>query len=136
MPAFPHRKPRRRRRNTTQRVRRLTTRLSDTEAAEILAAADKRAITAAHFLAAAGLATARGQVTIDTDERLDAAVDELAALRTQVSRVGNNINQIARIHNSGGQVHPRALDHALAVLIRTLARVDAAADTLVTQRAR
>ncbi|MFD7070628.1 plasmid mobilization relaxosome protein MobC [Streptomyces sp. NPDC059913] len=134
MPAFPDRKPRRRTRDPTQRTRKTTTRLSDTEKAEIATAAAQRNITVARFLAAAGLAAARGSTTLHTNERLDTAIDELAALRTALARIGNNINQIAYVLNSGG--HPRAgeLEHALGILTRLLARVDDAANDLVIGR--
>ncbi|MFD4032066.1 plasmid mobilization relaxosome protein MobC [Streptomyces sp. NPDC058637] len=133
-PAFPDRKPRRRSRNPSERTRKTTTRLSDTEKAEIVAAAAQRGITVARFLAAAGLATARGSTTLHANERLDSAVDELAALRTALARIGNNINQIAYVHNAGGQPRPGELDHALSVLTRSLGRLDDAANDLVTRR--
>lgn len=133
-PAFPDRKPRRRSRNPTERTRKTTTRLSDTEKAEIVAAAAQRSVTVARFLAAAGLAAARGSTTLHTNEQLDTAIDELAALRTALSRVGNNINQIAYVHNAGGQPRPGELEHALTSLTRLLARVDDAADALVKKR--
>lgn len=134
-PAFPDRLPRRRSRNPSQRTRKTTTRLSDTEHTEIATAAQQRNVTVARFLAAAGLAAARGSTVLHTDERLDAAIDELAALRTSLARIGNNINQIAYVLNSGG--HPRSgeLEHALSVLTRLFARVDEAANDLVTRRA-
>ncbi|MEW1996946.1 MobC family plasmid mobilization relaxosome protein [Streptomyces coelicoflavus] len=133
-PPFPDRKPRRRSRNPNERTRKTTTRLSDTEKAEIVAAAAQRGITVARFLAAVGLAAARGSTSLHTNERLDAAIDELAALRTALARIGNNINQIAYIHNAGGQPRPGELDHALTVLTRLLARVDDTADALVKKR--
>jgi hypothetical protein len=133
-PAFPDRKPRRRSRNPSERTRKTTTRLSDTEKAEIVAAAAQRGVTVARFLAAAGLAAARGSTTLHTNEQLDTAIDELAALRTALSRVGNNINQIAYVHNAGGQPRPGELDHALTALTRLLARIDDTADTLVKKR--
>ncbi|MFD5675807.1 plasmid mobilization protein, partial [Streptomyces sp. NPDC127040] len=133
-PAFPDRKPRRRSRNPSERTRKTTTRLSDTENAEIVAAAAQRGVTVARFLAAAGLAAARGSTTLHTNEQLDTAIDELAALRTALSRVGNNINQIAYIYNAGGQPRPGELDHALTTLIRLLARIDDTADALVKKR--
>ncbi|MFJ6101860.1 plasmid mobilization protein [Streptomyces sp. NPDC092359] len=132
--AFPDRTPRRRTRNPSERTRKTTTRLSDDEKAEIAAAAAQRNVTVARFLAAAGLAAARGSTTLHTNEQLDAAIDELAALRTALARIGNNINQVAYIHNAGGQPRPGELDHALSVLLRILARVDDAANTLVTRR--
>ncbi|MGV4927617.1 MobC family plasmid mobilization relaxosome protein (plasmid) [Streptomyces sp. BHT-5-2] len=133
-PAFPDRKPRRRSRNPSERTRKTTTRLSDTEKAEIVAAAAQRGVTVARFLAAAGLAAARGSTTLHTNEQLDTAIDELAALRTALSRIGNNINQIAYIYNAGGQPRPGELDHALTTLTRSLARIDDTADTLVKKR--
>ncbi|MBB4981527.1 plasmid mobilization protein [Streptomyces nymphaeiformis] len=133
-PAFPNRKPRRRSRNPSERTRKTTTRLSDDEKAEIVAAAAQRGVTVARFLAAAGLAAARGSTALHTNEQLDAAIDELAALRTALARIGNNINQIAYVHNAGGQPRPGELDHALNVLTRSLGRLDDAASDLVTRR--
>ncbi|MFD7121055.1 hypothetical protein ACFWAA_29035 [Streptomyces sp. NPDC059922] len=131
---FPDRKPRRRSRNPSERTRKTTTRLSDTEKAEIVAAAAQRGVTVARFLAAAGLAAARGSTTLHTNEQLDTAIDELAALRTALSRVGNNISQIAYVYNAGGQPRPGELDHALMTLTRLLARIDDTADALVKKR--
>jgi hypothetical protein len=133
-PAFPDRKPRRRTRNPSQRTRKTTTRLSDTEKAEIVTAAAQRGVTVARFLAAAALAAARGSTTLHTNEQLDSAIDELAALRTALSRIGNNINQIAYTYNAGGQPRPGELDHALTTLTRLLARIDDTADALVKKR--
>ncbi|GAA2273350.1 hypothetical protein GCM10010368_48420 [Streptomyces roseiscleroticus] len=133
-PAFPDRTPRRRRRDPSERTRKTTTRLSDTEHGEIVVAAAQRSITVARFLATAGLAAARGSTALHTDERLDTAIDELAALRTALARIGNNINQIAYVHNAGGQPRPGELDQALATLTRLLAHVDDAADALVRRR--
>ncbi|MET9059794.1 MobC family plasmid mobilization relaxosome protein [Streptomyces antibioticus] len=133
-PAFPDRKPRRRSRNPSERTRRTTTRLSDDEKAEIVAAAAQRGVTVARFLAAASLAAARGSTALHTNERLDTAIDELAALRTALARIGNNINQIAYVHNAGGQPRPGELDHALSFLTRLLGRLDDAANDLVTRR--
>ncbi|MFJ8845992.1 MobC family plasmid mobilization relaxosome protein [Streptomyces cyaneofuscatus] len=133
-PAFPDRKPRRRTRNASERTRKTTTRLSDTEKAEIADAAAQRGITVARFLAGAGLAAARGSTALHTNERWDTAIDELAALRTALARIGNNINQIAYVLNAGGQPRPGELDHALSTLLRLLARVDDAANNLVNRR--
>ncbi|MFJ3901522.1 MobC family plasmid mobilization relaxosome protein [Streptomyces sp. NPDC090025] len=133
-PAFPDRTPRRRPRNPSERTRKTTTRLSDDEKAEIDAAAAQRGVTVARFLAAAGLAVARGSTPLHTNEQLDAAIDELAALRTALARIGNNINQIAYILNSGSRPRVGELDHVLMALTRLLARLDDAANDLVTRR--
>ncbi|MGW9287643.1 MobC family plasmid mobilization relaxosome protein [Streptomyces albidoflavus] len=133
-PAFPDRTPRRRSRNPSERARKTTTRLSDTEKAEITDAATQRGVTIARFLATAGLSAARGHTAVHSNDQLDTAIDELAALRTALARIGNNINQIAYVLNSGG--HPRAdeLEHALGALARVLPRIDDAANHLVTWR--
>ncbi|MDX2294386.1 MULTISPECIES: MobC family plasmid mobilization relaxosome protein [Streptomyces] len=133
-PAFPDRTPRRRTRNPSERTRKTTTRLSDDEKDEIDAAAAQRNVTVARFLAAAGLAAARGSTALHSNEQLDAAIDELAALRTALARIGNNINQIAYILNSGSRPRVGELDHALTALTRLLARLDDAANDLVTRR--
>ncbi|MFI5738909.1 plasmid mobilization protein [Streptomyces anulatus] len=133
-PAFPDRKPRRRTRNPSERTRKTTTRLSDDEKAEIAAAAAQRGITVARFLATAGLTAARGPAGVHRNDRLDAAIDELAALRTALARIGNNINQIAYVLNSGSRPRVDELEHALSVLIRLLGRLDDAANNLVTRR--
>lgn len=133
-PAFPDRKPRRRSRNPSERTRKTTTRLSDTEKAEIVAAAAQRGVTVARFIAAAGLTAARGSTTVHTNDRLDAAIDELAALRTALARIGNNINQIAYVLNSGSRPRVGELDHALSLLTRLIGRLDDAANDIVIRR--
>ncbi len=133
-PAFPDRAPRRRSRNSSQRTYKLTTRLSLAEKTEISDAAAQRAVTVARFLAAAALTAARGSLPVHGNEQLDTAIDELAALRTAVSRVGNNINQIAYVYNSGGQPRSGELDHTLGVLHRIFARIDDTADALARRR--
>ncbi|WP_343244519.1 plasmid mobilization relaxosome protein MobC [Streptomyces sp. SID11385] len=131
---FPDRMPRRRSRNPTERTRKTTTRLSDDEHAEIAAAARARGITVARFLATTALTSARGSTPTHSNEQLDAGIDELAALRTALARIGNNLNQIARTYNAGGEPREGALDHALAVLVKAVARLDESADALVKRR--
>ena len=133
-PAFPDREPRRRAYQPSHREDVIATRLSADEKAEIIAAAKRAEMYPSGYLAAAGLAAARGATTIKSNAQLDAAIDELAALRAQISRIGNNINQIAYIYNSGGQLRPGELTYVLTALTRTLARVDDAADALVKKR--
>lgn len=136
-PAFPDRPPRRRTYQRSHREDVIAVRFTPEERAEIAAAAQRAGVFPAGFLAAAGLTAARDRGTLPrADEQLDAAVDELAALRAQISRVGNNLNQIARAHNAGGRPYPGALGHALTALVRTLARIDLAADALARRRTR
>jgi len=134
-PAFPDRPPRRRTYQSPRREAVIAVRFTAEEKAEIAAAAERAGVFPAGFLATVGLTVARDRDTLlRADEQLDAAVDELAALRAQISRVGNNLNQIARAHNAGGRPHPGVLNHALTALVRTLARIDLAADALARRR--
>ncbi|WP_372515582.1 plasmid mobilization protein [Streptantibioticus ferralitis] len=112
----------------------MAVRLSSQEKAEIVAAAQHAKMYPSGYMAAAGLAAARGATTVDNNAQLDAAIDELAALRAQIARVGNNVNQIAYIYNAGGQHRPGELAYALTALGRVLARIDDAADALVKKR--
>ncbi|MFF3412912.1 plasmid mobilization relaxosome protein MobC [Streptomyces sp. NPDC002742] len=69
---------------------------------------------------------------------VDDLVDELAALRTQVARIGTNVNQIAHRLNAGGEPRPGDRDLlAEAGQILVLARqaataIDTTADMTVT----
>ncbi|WP_329162022.1 MobC family plasmid mobilization relaxosome protein [Streptomyces sp. NBC_01717] len=94
------RQGRRRPRQPRQRVKRLTFRASEAEEAEIQAAADAKGVSKARFIAQAVHAQLRGRNGLDQDE----ALDRLEAARVDLARVGNNINQMARILNSGGDV--------------------------------
>ncbi|GAQ54857.1 plasmid mobilization protein [Streptomyces acidiscabies] len=128
--------PRRRTRNPKPRSRTqfFTVRVNADEYTEITAAARTRAVTAARFLATAGLAAARGTSTLEATAQRDAVVDELASLRAHLARVGNNVNQLARGANVGVVPHPDELAFTLTRLRKTIAVVDRAADALVTRR--
>ncbi|UGQ10965.1 MobC family plasmid mobilization relaxosome protein [Yinghuangia sp. ASG 101] len=61
----------------------------------------------------------------------DALIEELAALRSSLARIGNNLNQIARVLNSGilpdAQVLVRDLESGLGRLASAVAAADSAA---------
>ncbi|MEY9841732.1 plasmid mobilization relaxosome protein MobC [Streptacidiphilus sp. EB103A] len=133
-PAFPDRAPHRRQYKPRHREDVIATRLTPDEKAEITAAARRAGLFPSGFLAEAGLAAARGSTTIQPNRRLDDAIDELTATRTALARIGNNINQIAYIYNSASTPRPGELDHALAALVQTLARIDDTATALVGHR--
>ncbi|GAA1935039.1 MobC family plasmid mobilization relaxosome protein [Streptomyces sodiiphilus] len=80
-------------------------RLNERELAVIQAAADAVGKTVAGFLAHSALAAARDQTrtaaTIATEQEV---LSELFAVRRQLGWAGSNVNQIARVLNSGGQV--------------------------------
>ncbi|MGH4028737.1 plasmid mobilization relaxosome protein MobC [Actinomycetota bacterium Odt1-20B] len=91
-------------------------------------AAEAIGLKTSGFIADAAVAVARtqGQGSLQArmlDQR--GRVEELMAASTQLARVGNNLNQIARILNSGG--HVDYAEEAVARVLRAAARVEAAA---------
>ena len=58
---------------------------------------------------------------------------ELMAARAQLRRYGNNVNQIARILNAGGEP-PESVSSALELTDRTVARIDSAVTDLSRSR--
>ncbi|WP_432180536.1 plasmid mobilization relaxosome protein MobC [Streptomyces sp. NBC_00063] len=89
-------------------------------------AAESVGLKAAGFLADAAVAVAQAQGGSKTwllDQR--GRVEEMMAASTQLARVGNNLNQVARIINSGG--HVDYVDEAVARVLRAASRIEAAA---------
>nr|WP_055589188.1 plasmid mobilization relaxosome protein MobC [Peterkaempfera griseoplana] len=83
-------------------------------------------------MATSTLNAARGlEVGGDPQDRLDHAVDQLAAARTHLARVGNNLNQIAFALNSGGYPRPGELETVLSAVRQAVVGVDAVAGQLV-----
>ncbi|WP_329176392.1 MobC family plasmid mobilization relaxosome protein [Streptomyces sp. NBC_01477] len=107
----------------------VSVRLSTTERTEVKAAADHTGASLAKFMAQASLATAHdiNRVVANLLD-LRGTIRELMAARTDLARIGNNINQIARAINSGGD--PIGTEAALAEVRRVAARLEAAAQTL------
>ncbi|WP_374209193.1 plasmid mobilization relaxosome protein MobC [Kitasatospora sp. A2-31] len=129
---MPARRPRRRHRDPQSRTCKLTVRLNAEEKAEIDTAAAARAVTVGRFLATSAISAARGTpADRDPQDRLDHAVDELAASRAQLARVGNNLNQLVFGLNASGYVEPAALAPTLGAVRTAVAAVDAAAAQLV-----
>ncbi len=129
----PERRPRRRHRDAEQRAHRIVVRFNLAEREEITAAASQREQTVARFVATSTLLTARGQSSDhDPQDRLDRAVDELAAARAQLARVGNNLNQLVFGLNAAGYVQPAELAPTLGAVRIAIAAVDTAATQLVT----
>lgn len=120
----PRMRPRLRQSQQRDRVR--SVRLTADELADVQRAARASGLRVAGFLADAAVAVARAQHGPQSwlmDQR--ALVEELMNASAQLARVGNNLNQIARTLNSGGQA-PHAED-ALARVRRAAARVESAA---------
>ncbi|MFF7474567.1 plasmid mobilization protein [Streptomyces sp. NPDC008092] len=101
-------------------------RLTSDELALVKHAAEAVGLKTAGFLADAAVAVARDQGGPQPwllDQR--GRVEELMAASAQLARAGNNLNQVARILNSGGQVE--YADDAVARVLRAADRVEAAA---------
>ncbi|MYY08866.1 plasmid mobilization relaxosome protein MobC [Streptomyces sp. SID4919] len=98
---------RRRTREDVQRKERVDVRYSVAEKRKILAKAASMNIAGAHLVGGSVMAYLDGELTLPGQRTpLDDYIDELTALRTEVARVGHNVNQIARKLNSGGHPHP------------------------------
>ncbi|SFG90445.1 mobilisation protein (MobC) [Streptomyces mirabilis] len=101
-------------------------RLTRDELDTVKRAAEAVGLKTAGFLADAAVAVAQAQGGPKTwllDQR--GRVEELMAAGTQLARAGNNLNQVARVLNSGGQAD--YADEAVARVLRAAARIEAAA---------
>ncbi|WP_326688939.1 plasmid mobilization relaxosome protein MobC [Streptomyces sp. NBC_01795] len=134
-----HRVARRRQREPVQRRERVDVRYSVDEKTDILGMAHSLNVTAAHYVGAVVMAHTHGELALPGQRTpVDDYIDELNALRTQVSQLGYNINQIAKRLNSGGRPHPGdtpALDHVertLNTVHDTLTGIDTAAHHAAT----
>ncbi|GHF41733.1 MULTISPECIES: MobC family plasmid mobilization relaxosome protein [Streptomyces] len=121
-----HRVARRRQREDVQRKERVDVRYSVTEKNAITTRARAMNISGAYLVGAVVMAYLEGDLALPGQRTaVDDLIDELNALRTQVAKIGNNVNQIARVLNSGG--NPQPVDAAVLVAAtRTLDGVRAA----------
>lgn len=107
----------------------VSVRLSTTERASVKAAADHVGASLAKFMANASLAAAHDIDRVAANLLdLRGTIRELVAARTDLARIGNNVNQIARAFNSGAD--PIGAEAALADVRRAATRLEAAAQTL------
>ncbi len=123
-PAMPRTRPRLRQSVHRDQVR--SVRLTHDELELVKRAAEAVGLKTAGFLADAAVAVAQAQGGPQPwllDQR--GRVEELMAASAQLARAGNNLNQVARILNSGGQVE--YADDAVARVLRAADRVEAAA---------
>ncbi|XUL89033.1 plasmid mobilization protein [Streptomyces galilaeus] len=99
--------PHRRANLDAQRSEHVTARFAPYEKQAIQSAAKAEHVTMARYIADATMARVRGEITVAAPRTVyDDAIDELAALRAQIARIGNNVNQIARRLNTDGHPHP------------------------------
>ncbi|MFC4329170.1 plasmid mobilization relaxosome protein MobC [Streptomyces andamanensis] len=132
---------RRRARQDVQRKERVDVRYSVDEKQAIVDEARRLGLAGAHLVGAIVMAHLNGDLALPAQRTpVDDLIDEYAALRKQVSRVGTNANQIAKRLNEGGTTHP--MDAAvlaeagrLAALVQeAVTAVDAAAIVAATNR--
>ena len=98
---------------TTLYTERLTVRATPEEAGRVRADAAAAGLTVSRYLVRQ--ATGRESVLVGVETR-----EELAALRRALSRVGNNLNQLARAAHAGG--YDAAAVEAAAGEVRGLGR--------------
>ncbi|MEV6023847.1 plasmid mobilization relaxosome protein MobC [Streptomyces sp. NPDC052036] len=90
-----------------RREARVDARYSEDEKAAIVARAKQMGMAGAHLVGAVVMAFVNGETHLPDQRTVyDDAIDEFAALRTQIARIGTNVNQIARRLNSDGDPHP------------------------------
>jgi Bacterial mobilisation protein (MobC) len=128
--AAARRKPKRRQRNAVhQKQCRVTARFDEDEKRQLIEQAAAAGLTLAHLVARRALAPETG--TTPAEDQLDAAIDELAATRSELSAWGNNLNQIARQLNMGAALPPGPAAAFLTAAKRLLHQdLPAAADRL------
>ncbi|NEC44845.1 MobC family plasmid mobilization relaxosome protein [Streptomyces sp. SID8016] len=134
-----YRVARRRARQDAQRKERVDVRYSVDEKQAILAEARRLGLAGAHLVGAIVMAHLNDDLALPTERTPnDDLIDEYAALRTELSRIGTNVNQIAHRLNAGGDAQP--VDSAVlaearrlvAVVKQTITAVDCAADVAAT----
>jgi hypothetical protein len=136
-----HRVARRRARQNVQRKERVDVRYSVDEKTDILAEARRLGLAGAHLVGAIVMAHLNGDLPLPEHRTTtDDLIDELAALRTQVARIGTNVNQIAHRLNAGGDPHPvdtavfAEAGRVLAMVKQAVTAIDATADVAATQQ--
>lgn len=137
-----YRVARRRRREDVQRNERVDVRYSIAEKKAITARARSMNIAGAHLVGAVVMAYLEGDLALPGQRTsVDDHIDELNALRAQVAKIGNNVNQIARVLNSGGHPHPvdtallTQAERTLATVRATIADIDSASYQAATTKA-
>ncbi|MFI1294336.1 plasmid mobilization relaxosome protein MobC [Streptomyces sp. NPDC020792] len=129
---FPEQR-RRTRRNDEPRPHRLNLRLGDDERAAIEAGARLARQTPSSYAADMAVSVAMGRLTpIPTTYREE--LRELVDARLALTRIGTNLNQIARTLNAGGDVTQEQLRAVVERVNEAVRRVDEA--TIVNMRRR
>lgn len=115
-----------------KRARICNVRLSDDEWTRLTTAARASRKSLPAYLVRAGLAAAEdAENTAAVIAGHRDLIAELFAARRHLGQVGNNLNQVARAINSGGQ--PAELDAVVSAVQRAVARVQAVTDRMLEQ---
>ncbi|MFF3412477.1 plasmid mobilization relaxosome protein MobC [Streptomyces sp. NPDC002742] len=115
-----------------KRARVCNIRLNDDEWSRLTTAARTSRKSLPAYLVRAGLAAAEdAENTAAVIAGHRDLIAELFAARRHLGQVGNNLNQVARVLNSGGQ--PAQLDAVVSAVQRAVARVQAVTDRLLEQ---
>lgn len=137
-----HRVARRRERQDEQRKERVDVRYSVDEKTGILGMAQSLNIAAAHYVGAVVMAHVHGDLALPGRRTpLDDYIDELNALRAQVTHIGRNVNQITKKLNSGGHPHPgdsallAQTEHTLTAVGAAVRGIAQAANQAVSKKA-
>lgn len=121
------RKPARQTRLPGGRKNKYTVRLSDEEALVVQARAAVAGVSVPRLLVEAAMA---GDAQTASERR--ALVAEFLGARRLLAKVGNNVNQLARVANATGGLPPE-LEATLHATVRMIARLDAATTLLSGQ---
>ncbi len=100
----------RRRRASGGRPNKVTVVFTEAEFADVSARAAAQRVTVPHYLARIGLAG--GEAAVAERESRQLVLHQLVMLTAQVQRIGQNVNQVARLLNGTGEV----AGHAAATL--------------------
>ena len=115
----------RRTRLRDRRCRAVTLRLSNAEYDTVRRAAESCQLAVGAYAARAAVAQSQGSRAGRADD-LRALHTELSQAWTAISRVGTNVNQLAKVANSTGEVDHARLGPTLVFVRRALARVEEA----------
>lgn len=109
---------RRRQRDRRPRPHRMAVKLNDDELVELRAAAAAAGKAPGAYVAESALAVARGQLR-PLPSSWRGALWELLAARRDMAKLGNLVNQVARVGNATGQL-PEHTDRVFALVRRRL----------------
>ncbi|MGN9763091.1 plasmid mobilization relaxosome protein MobC [Streptomyces sp. SD31] len=136
-PAADNQRPRRVRRREREaggpRQTRVKVSYNDDELTIVRAAAELDSTALASWVGSAALAVAK-ETVVPVSADAKEVVQEVIRARVQLSRIGNNLNQIARVLNSDGTVSDAQLSAVLGAVEAAIRRSDAATLQLMRER--